>query len=141
MPRKVYTPEQIIKQAPGAEVLLSEGNAIGIVCKKRGISDFTYYRWRTSSGQVIISTDLIDGLRTCVFFKLALQSFGFRDNNYRCFNLANNAFSSAERPVGKFTFTVIRRSPWEEYPRCGIPCPTRRKTCSFCVSGGIFKAI
>jgi len=50
MPRKIYTPEQIINKLREAEVLLSQGNAIGIVCKKIGISDFTYYRWRKEYG-------------------------------------------------------------------------------------------
>ena len=50
MPRKVYTPEQIINKLWEAEVLLSQGNAIGIVCIKIGISDFTYYRWRKEYG-------------------------------------------------------------------------------------------
>ena len=42
----IYTPEQIINKLREAEVLLSQGNAIGRVYKKIGISDFTYYRWR-----------------------------------------------------------------------------------------------
>ena len=50
MPRKVYTPEQIINKLREAEVLLSQGNAIGIICKKKGISDFTFYRWRKEYG-------------------------------------------------------------------------------------------
>lgn len=50
MPRKIYTPEQIINKLREAEVLLSQGNAIGIVCKKIGISDFTFYRWRKEYG-------------------------------------------------------------------------------------------
>ncbi len=29
-----------------AEVLLSQGNAIGAVYKKKGVIDFIYYRWR-----------------------------------------------------------------------------------------------
>jgi putative transposase len=47
---KIYTPEQIINKLREAEVLLSKGNAISIVCKKIGISDFTYYRWRKEYG-------------------------------------------------------------------------------------------
>ena len=55
MPRKVYTPEQIINKLREAEVLLSQGNAIGIVCKKIGISDFTYSRWRKKYGCYLLS--------------------------------------------------------------------------------------
>jgi transposase-like protein len=50
MVRKKYTPEQIINKLREAEVLLSQGNAIGIVTKKIGVSDYTYYRWRKEYG-------------------------------------------------------------------------------------------
>ena len=50
MPRKFYTPEQIITKLREAEVLLSQGDTIGIVSKKLGISEYTYYRWRKEYG-------------------------------------------------------------------------------------------
>jgi putative transposase len=50
MVRKGYTPEQIINKLREAEVLLSQGNTIGVVSKKIGVSDFTYYRWRKEYG-------------------------------------------------------------------------------------------
>ncbi len=50
MVRKRYAPEQIINKLREAEVLLSQGNTIGIVCKKIGVSDYTYYRWRKEYG-------------------------------------------------------------------------------------------
>jgi putative transposase len=50
MVRKGYALEQIIYKLREAEVLLSKGNTIGIVSKKIGISDFTYYRWRKEYG-------------------------------------------------------------------------------------------
>jgi putative transposase len=50
MVRKGYTPEQIITKLREAEVLLSQGNTIGITCKKIGVSDYTYYRWRKGYG-------------------------------------------------------------------------------------------
>jgi transposase-like protein len=50
MVRKRYTPEQIINTLREAEVLLSQGNAIRAVCKRMGISDYTYYRWRKEYG-------------------------------------------------------------------------------------------
>jgi putative transposase len=50
MVRKGYTPDQIINKLREAEVLLSQGNTIGITCKKIGVSDFTYYRWRKEYG-------------------------------------------------------------------------------------------
>ncbi len=50
MPKKAYTPEQIINKLREAEVLLSQGNGIGVTCKKIGVSDYTYYRWRKEYG-------------------------------------------------------------------------------------------
>jgi putative transposase len=50
MVRKGYTTEQIINKLREAEVLLSQGNTIGVVSKKIGVSDFTYYRWRKEYG-------------------------------------------------------------------------------------------
>ena len=47
MPKKGYTPEQIINKLREAEVLISQGTAIGVTCKKIGVSDYTYYRWRS----------------------------------------------------------------------------------------------
>jgi putative transposase len=50
MPKKAYTPEQIITKLREAEVLLSQGDTIGIVSKKLGVSEYTYYRWRKEYG-------------------------------------------------------------------------------------------
>ena len=50
MPRKTYSPEQIIKQIREAEILINQGNIIGAVCNKIGVSDVTYYRWRKEYG-------------------------------------------------------------------------------------------
>jgi transposase-like protein len=50
MPRKGYTPEQIINKLREAEVLIAQGSAISIVCKNIGVSDYTYYRWRKEYG-------------------------------------------------------------------------------------------
>ena len=50
MPKKNYTPEQIINKLREAEILLSQGNTIAIVSKKIGVSEYTYYRWRKEYG-------------------------------------------------------------------------------------------
>lgn len=52
MPRKRFTPEQIIQNLREAEVLLSQEKTIAQVCKKIGITDQTYYRWRKEYGGV-----------------------------------------------------------------------------------------
>ena len=50
MSRKRFSPEQIITKLREAEVHLSKGLATGEVCKKLGITENTYYRWRREYG-------------------------------------------------------------------------------------------
>ena len=50
MARKRYTAEQIITKLREAEVELAKGQTTPLVCKKLGISDQTYYRWRKEYG-------------------------------------------------------------------------------------------
>ena len=50
MPKKAKTPEQIINMLREAEILLSQGDTIAVICKKLEVSDQTYYRWRKDFG-------------------------------------------------------------------------------------------
>ncbi len=50
MSRKHYRAEEIINKLRQAEVELAKGEATGQVCKKLGISEQTYYRWRREYG-------------------------------------------------------------------------------------------
>jgi len=50
VPKKVNTPEQIINKLREAEIMLSQGSAIAVVCKKIGVTNQTYYRWRKEYG-------------------------------------------------------------------------------------------
>jgi transposase-like protein len=50
MARKRCTAEQIITKLREAEVELAKGQTTPQVCKKLGISDQTYYRWRKEYG-------------------------------------------------------------------------------------------
>jgi putative transposase len=50
MPRKRFTPEQIISKLREAEVLSSRGHRVPEICKQLGISEHTYYRWRKEYG-------------------------------------------------------------------------------------------
>jgi transposase-like protein len=50
MARKRYTAEQIITKLREAEVELAKGQTTPQVCKKLGISEQTYYRWRKEYG-------------------------------------------------------------------------------------------
>jgi transposase-like protein len=50
MGRIRFTPEQIIGKLREAEVILEQGTKIGEVCRKLGVSEQTYYRWREEYG-------------------------------------------------------------------------------------------
>ena len=55
MPKKTFTPEQIIAKLRQIEVLLAQGKSTGIACKEGGISEQTYYRWRREYGGMDIT--------------------------------------------------------------------------------------
>ena len=50
MPRKRYSTEQIVTKVRQAEVELGRGLRTPQVCKKLGVSEQTYYRWRKEYG-------------------------------------------------------------------------------------------
>jgi transposase-like protein len=54
MPKKGYSPEQIINKLREAEVLFSQGTTLAVMLKKIGVSDNTYYRWRKEYGGLTI---------------------------------------------------------------------------------------
>ena len=47
---KRHKPEQIISKLREAEVELSKGATVPEACKKIGVTDQTYYRWRAEYG-------------------------------------------------------------------------------------------
>ena len=50
MPRKRHTTEQIIHKLREADVALSQGETVAQVCKRLGVTEQTYYRWRREFG-------------------------------------------------------------------------------------------
>ena len=50
--KKHHTPEQIIHLLRQAEVELAGGQPVAQVCRKLGVSEQTYYRWRKEYGGV-----------------------------------------------------------------------------------------
>ncbi len=52
MPRKRYSSEQIIVHLREAEVELAKGQSTAEVCRKLGITEQTYYRWRKEYGSL-----------------------------------------------------------------------------------------
>ena len=55
MPRKNYTPEQIINSLRESEVLMSQGSTAGQAARHLGITEQTYYRWRRQYGGMRIN--------------------------------------------------------------------------------------
>ncbi len=50
MAKKSHSPEQIINKLREAEILLNQGANVGEACRKIGITEQTYYRWRKEYG-------------------------------------------------------------------------------------------
>ena len=50
MPRKRYRAEEIIHKLREAEVALAQGKSTAEVCKKLGVAEQAYYRWRREYG-------------------------------------------------------------------------------------------
>jgi len=50
MPRKRFSVEQIIHHLREADVLLAQGQTVGDVCRRIGVSEQSYYRWRKEYG-------------------------------------------------------------------------------------------
>ena len=50
MPRRIFTPEQIVAKLRQIEVLTAAGKAAALACKEADISEQTYYRWRKEYG-------------------------------------------------------------------------------------------
>jgi len=44
------TPEQIISKLREAEVALAQGETVGQICRRLGVSEQSYYRWRKEYG-------------------------------------------------------------------------------------------
>jgi transposase-like protein len=55
MARKRFTPEQIIGMLREAEVRLSQGEKVKVICRSLGITEQTYYRWRKDYGGMRVS--------------------------------------------------------------------------------------
>ena len=50
MPKKTFTPEQIVPKLRQIEVLIGQGKAVPLACKEAGITAQTFYRWRKEYG-------------------------------------------------------------------------------------------
>ena len=67
MGRKRHTPEQIITALREAEVGLARGKSVKLMSRELGITEQTYYRWRTHDGRALkLLTVLDEHTRECL---------------------------------------------------------------------------
>lgn len=50
MPKKAFTPEQIVPKLRQIEVLMGQGKGVPLACTEAGITAQTFYRWRKEYG-------------------------------------------------------------------------------------------
>ena len=50
MPKKRYTPEEIVAKLRQVDVLVSQGQNIADAIRQIGVSEVTYYRWQQEYG-------------------------------------------------------------------------------------------
>lgn len=50
MPRKRYTPEEIVAKLRQVEVLTAQGGSVADAVKSIGVTEVSYYRWRREFG-------------------------------------------------------------------------------------------
>lgn len=50
MPKKRFSPEQVVTLLRQIEVATAQGKTISIACREAGISDQSYFRWRKEYG-------------------------------------------------------------------------------------------
>lgn len=50
MPKKTFTPEQIVLLLRQVDIAVAQGKSIPIACKDAKISEPTFYRWRKEYG-------------------------------------------------------------------------------------------
>jgi len=50
MPKRTFTPEQIVAKLRQMEVLMGQGKTVTQAAKEAGITDQTFYRWRKEYG-------------------------------------------------------------------------------------------
>ena len=50
MPKRKYTPAEIVAKLRQVDVLLGQGKAVGAAVKTIGVTETTYHRWRNEYG-------------------------------------------------------------------------------------------
>ena len=66
MPRKGHAPEQILNKLRQVEVAVSNGKQVAEAVREIGVSQHTYYRWRTEYGALLPVPDCDAGERDII---------------------------------------------------------------------------
>ena len=61
MPKKSYTPEEIVAKLRQVDVVVSQGQNVADAIRQIGVSEVTYYRWRQEYGG--LKTDQVKRLK------------------------------------------------------------------------------
>ena len=61
MARKRYKPEEIVAKLRQVDVLVSQGQSVADAVRSIGVTDVTYYRWRSEFGG--LKTDQVKRMR------------------------------------------------------------------------------
>src|SRR2546426_12793141 len=113
MPKKRYTPEEIIQHLRTVELETSKGLAVLDACRKLGITEQTYYRWKKEYG----------GLRV----DQAKRLKGLEQENLRLKRIvADQALDLSifkEVASGNFCARPASARPWGTPSLCSI-CPS-----------------
>ncbi len=71
MPRKRYTPEEIVAKLRQVEVITAQGGSVADAVKSIGVTEVSYYRWRREFGG--LRTDQVKRIKELEMENLRLR--------------------------------------------------------------------
>jgi putative transposase len=71
MPRKRYTPEEIVAKLRQVEVMTAQGGSVADAVKSIGVTEVSYYRWRKEFGG--LRTDQVKRIKELEMENLRLR--------------------------------------------------------------------
>jgi len=71
MPRKRYTPEEIVAKLRQVEVITAQGGSVADAVKSIGVTEVSYYRWRKEFGG--LRTDQVKRIKELEMENLRLR--------------------------------------------------------------------
>ena len=74
MPKKTFTPEQIVPKLRQIEVLIGQGKAVPLACKEAGITAQTFYRWRKEYGGLQLEQTRLPSAEPCTTIEKVTDS-------------------------------------------------------------------